>query len=98
MIYAVETKFTEIPDALRRGRPPIPSRTILSGIVYLVAARTSCRAMCLADASSGSRRHSRTTPAPNASSRVAMFSPFIRAGYASALTKRNGAPDFRIRS
>lgn len=69
----METKFAEIPDALwdqiepllpalpdgpRRGRPPIPNRTILSGIVYRL--RTGSQWKALPDQfSSGSTCHAR---------------------------------------
>lgn len=56
----METKFAEIPDALwdqiepllprcppgpRRGRPPIPDRTILSGIVYRLRTGSQWKAL-----------------------------------------------------
>jgi putative transposase len=69
----METKFAEIPDALwaqvepllpglrdapRRGRPPIPARTILSGIVYRL--RTGSQWKALPEQfSSGSTCHAR---------------------------------------
>lgn len=69
----METKFAEIPDALwdqidpllpasplgaRRGRPPIPNRTILSGIVYRL--RTGSQWKALPDQfGSGSACHAR---------------------------------------
>jgi putative transposase len=69
----VETKFAEIPDALweqwegllppipegpRRGRPPIPSRTILSGIVYRLRTGAQWKALP-AQFGSGSTCHAR---------------------------------------
>ena len=69
----METKFAEIPDALwdhvepllpgcppgpRVGRPPIPDRTILSGIVYRL--RTGSQWKALPDQfGSGSACHAR---------------------------------------
>lgn len=69
----MENKFAEIPDALwsqvevllpslpagpRRGRPPIPNRTILSGIVYRL--RTGSQWKALPDVfGSGSACHAR---------------------------------------
>ena len=69
----METKFAEIPDELwdqvepllagtiagpRRGRPPIPARTILSGIVYRL--RTGSQWKALPDQfGSGSACHAR---------------------------------------
>ena len=53
----VEAKFAEIPDELweqvepllpagpRRGRPPIPNRTILSGIVYRLRTGSQWKAL-----------------------------------------------------
>ena len=69
----METKFAEIPDALweqvepllpthakgpRRGRPPIPNRTILSGIVYRVRTGSQWKALP-AQFGSGSACHAR---------------------------------------
>jgi putative transposase len=69
----VETKFAEIPDALwdqvepllpsqpagpRRGRPPIPDRTVLSGIVYRLRTGSQWKALP-AQFSSGSTCHAR---------------------------------------
>ena len=69
----MEAKFAEIPDALweqvepllppipegpRRGRPPIPSRTILSGIVYRLRTGAQWKALP-AQFGSGSTCHAR---------------------------------------
>ena len=69
----VETTFAEIPDARwehveallppipegpRRGRPPIPSRTILSGIVYRLRTGAPWKALP-AQFGSGSTCHAR---------------------------------------
>jgi putative transposase len=69
----VETKFAEIPDELweqiepllpprtkgaKRGRPPIPNRTILSGIVYRLRTGSQWKALP-AQFGSGSTCHAR---------------------------------------
>ncbi|HEY6040119.1 MAG TPA: transposase [Kofleriaceae bacterium] len=69
----METKFAEIPDALweqveallppipegpKRGRPPIPSRTILSGIVYRLRTGAQWKALP-SQFGSGSTCHAR---------------------------------------
>ena len=69
----METKFAEIPDELweqvepllptpakrpRRGRPPIPNRTILSGIVYRLRTGSQWKALP-AQFGSGSACHAR---------------------------------------
>jgi len=54
----VEALLPELPDAPRRGRPPIPARTILSGIVYRL--RTGSQWKALPEQfSSGSTCHAR---------------------------------------
>ena len=69
----METKFAEIPDELweqiepllpprtkgaKRGRPPIPNRTILSGIVYRLRTGSQWKALP-AQFGSGSTCHAR---------------------------------------